>query len=183
MSFVNDFSYIRHNADNEFLTTVYKMYDIHYPKFFKMDVLSKAGFLCAELLSGSLPKDRRNTGVIMMNSEASAETDAKFEETIRDPENNFPSPSLFVYTLPNIAAGEICIRHNLKGESCFFVFEKFSPKIFVDIVSDSLKFHDCLLACWADSQKTVMFSVSEKPSGQKQLIFENQTVEKIYNKC
>ena len=36
------------------------------------------------------------------------------------PENYFPSPSLFVYTLPNIVTGEIAIRHHLHGETSFY---------------------------------------------------------------
>ena len=35
------------------------------------------------------------------------------------------SPALFVYTLPNIVIGEICIRHHFKGENAFFVFKQF----------------------------------------------------------
>jgi len=36
-----------------------------------------------------------------------------------------PSPSLFVYTLSNIVAGELCIRLGIKGENAFFVNRSF----------------------------------------------------------
>ncbi|HET9052621.1 MAG TPA: hypothetical protein VFM90_00505, partial [Cyclobacteriaceae bacterium] len=41
-----------------------------------------------------------------------------------------PSPAMFVYTLPNIVAGEICIRHGIRGESNFFVSPEFNPDLF-----------------------------------------------------
>src|SRR3712207_7721599 len=38
-----------------------------------------------------------------------------------DLEQFFPSPSVFVYTLPNIVTGEIAIRNHYHGETHFFV--------------------------------------------------------------
>jgi 3-oxoacyl-[acyl-carrier-protein] synthase-1 len=35
----------------------------------------------------------------------------------------FPSPSVFVYTLPNIVTGEIAIRNKFYGETSFYVLE------------------------------------------------------------
>ena len=31
------------------------------------------------------------------------------------------SPAAFVYTLANVAAGEMCIRHKIQGENTFFI--------------------------------------------------------------
>ena len=111
--------------ENNFFTAVYRKQNFNYPKFFKMDSASKAGFLCAELLEKDFPDERENFGVIMMNNFSSSETDKNFEKTICDIENYYPSPSIFVYTLPNIVTGEVCIRHGFRGESSFYVFEKF----------------------------------------------------------
>ena len=60
------------------------------------------------------------------NKSSSLETDLKFQESISDKENYFPSPAVFVYTLPNICLGEISIRHQLKSENSFFIFETFN---------------------------------------------------------
>ena len=37
---------------------------------------------------------------------------------------DFPSPALFVYTLPNIVTGEIAIRNKYAGETGAYVLEK-----------------------------------------------------------
>lgn len=176
----------KETIDNNFLITVYRKQNFNYPKFFKMDSASKAGFLCAELLEKDFPIDRKNFGVIMMNNFSSSETDKNFEKTICNIENYYPSPSIFVYTLPNIMTGEICIRHGFKGESSFYVFEKFLPEEFVNIVGDSLEFCDYALAGWSESGensalKSVVFLVSKTSESEK--IFDKETVEKIYKQC
>ena len=172
--------------ENNFFTAVYRKENFNYPKFFKMDSASKAGFLCAELIKDGFPEDKNNFSVIMMNNFSSSETDKNFEKTISDTENYYPSPSVFVYTLPNIMTGEICIRHGFKGESSFYVFEKFLPEEFVNIVGDSLEFCDYALAGWSESGensglKSVVFLVSKTSESEK--IFDKETVEKIYRQC
>lgn len=108
-----------------FLKCVYNHFETAYPKYFKMDKLSKLGFLAADILiknspvfSSYAPKD---IGLIMANSASSLDTDLHYQETINDPDNYYPSPSLFVYTLPNIVMGEICIKHHIQGENNFFI--------------------------------------------------------------
>lgn len=172
--------------ENNFFTAVYRKQNFNYPKFFKMDSASKAGFLCAELLEKDFPSERENCGVIMMNNFSSSETDKNFEKTICDIENYYPSPSIFVYTLPNIMTGELCIRHGLKGESAFYVFEKFPSEEFVNIVSESLEFQDCVLAGWSElcekgGLKTVMFLITKTSDSERK--FDKETVEKIYKQC
>lgn len=41
--------------------------------------------------------------------------------------NQVVSPSVFVYTLPNIVMGEVCIKNKIYGENSFFITEKFNP--------------------------------------------------------
>ena len=86
MAFIYDFAYInekrnifgkggyRYNvpdkelAENNFLTAIYRLCEFSYPKFFKMDNLSKAGFLASELLVDELDEnfDRKDCGVILL---------------------------------------------------------------------------------------------------------------------
>lgn len=111
----------------EFLSGLYRNAGIDYPKFFKMDVLAKAGFLAVELLlKGMDTGDGQKTGIFLSNSSSSLDTDRHYQETIG--KEYFPSPAVFVYTLPNIVLGEICIRHKIYGENTFFVSEKFQMK-------------------------------------------------------
>jgi hypothetical protein len=114
-----------------FIKALYKKEAISYPKFYKMDNLSKLGFLGAEmLLKDTAFFDRyrkEEIGIVIMNSSSSLDTDRTYNETIKDKSNYFPSPSVFVYTLPNILIGEICIRHKIKGENAFLVTDQFDP--------------------------------------------------------
>ncbi|SDR77353.1 3-oxoacyl-ACP synthase [Gramella sp. MAR_2010_147] len=112
---------------NKFLKEIYKEQNLNYPKFFKMDSLSKLGYLGVELLTNGNIQNKE-TALVFANSASSLETDTAFAESLKD----FPSPSLFVYTLPNIMLGEISIRHQLKSENCFFISEAFDPGLFIN---------------------------------------------------
>lgn len=91
----------------------------NYPKFFKMDPLARVGFIASELLLKVSPKE--NYSVLLFNATSSVADDIAFQGTIQDPTNWFPSPSLFVYTLPNIVTGEIAIRNHFLTETNFMV--------------------------------------------------------------
>lgn len=108
------------------LVGLYRQVCGDYPKFFKMDTLCRLGFVAAEMLIGR-HKDEvgaERTIVILANRSASRKNDTDYKQTISDRENFFPSPALFVYTLPNIVAGELAIRHHLMGETAFYVLER-----------------------------------------------------------
>ena len=98
-----------------FLLAAYQQLQLNYPKFYKMDNLSKLGWLATEvLLKDSFDKGAyqpEDTAVILVNANSSLDDDIKYWESIKD----VASPSLFVYTLPNIVIGEICIRNHFKG--------------------------------------------------------------------
>ena len=112
-------------TNDEFLTALYKQTGISYPKFFKMDLLSKAGFIAAEYLFNDCdPDDLRDTCIYLSNYNSCLLTDLKHAENIQSSDAYFPSPSVFVYTLPNIVIGEISIRHKIMGEGVFFLSEK-----------------------------------------------------------
>ena len=122
-----------------YIKNLYKKEQVSYPKFYKMDNLSKLGFLTAELLiknSDVLKKyEKEEIGVVIANSSSSLDTDLDYQELIKDKSNYFPSPSVFVYTLPNILIGEICIKHQIKGENSFFVSEELDPEQIIDYVT------------------------------------------------
>ncbi|MDR1747065.1 MAG: hypothetical protein LBR49_07330 [Tannerella sp.] len=122
------------------LLALYEKLDPDYRKFFKMDTLSKAGFLAAEMLFGDCDREqpKEDTGVILFNSASSLIADNAYYETIRDQENYFPSPAIFVYTLPNIVTGEIAIRHKIHGETSFYVLPRFQAENMVEIIQNSI---------------------------------------------
>ncbi|HLW41233.1 MAG TPA: hypothetical protein VKY82_02560 [Flavobacterium sp.] len=101
----------------------YKSMDINYPKFYKMDDLCKLAFIGSEIMLDGIKG--KNIALLFSNSESSLDTDIKHQQSISSKEEYFPSPAVFVYTLPNIAIGEVSIRHQLKTESAFFVSATF----------------------------------------------------------
>ena len=110
------------------LTELYRTYVGDYPKFFKMDTLCKLGFVASELLLQAEGKPRfvpcEDRAVIFFNRSASLQADTAYQATIQDPQNFYPSPAAFVYTLPNIVTGEIAIRNKYFGETSFIVLEE-----------------------------------------------------------
>lgn len=117
------------NAElNVFLRAAYDRFSGQYPKFHKMDALSKLGWLAAEVLlkdSDVASCKPEETGLLLSNCSSSLDTDVRYYETVKE----FASPALFVYTLPNIVMGEISIRHGFKGENTFFVSETFDADL------------------------------------------------------
>ena len=149
-----------------------------------MDNMCRLGFLAAELLlndfktRGYKPSE---VGVVLSNASASLDTDIKYYKTT----NDIASPALFVYTLPNIVIGEICIRHHFKGENGFFITEKFDPEFTVQYVN-SLFNNNVLEACvcgwielFGDTFKTVLILV-ERVAGSEKINFNKENLNNIY---
>lgn len=113
---------------NSFLDAAYNQLGIQYPKFYKMDNLGKLGFLAAEtVFANTTIADKRSVAVVLSNAHASLDTDVRYWQSTKTQ----PSPALFVYTLPNIVTGEICIRHGIIGENVFFVSERIDLDLLV----------------------------------------------------
>lgn len=112
-------------GEGDFITQIYKLKVGSYPKFYKMDALSRLGFVASELLLNADGEKRfvRRTdrAIILCNRASSICSDKKYLQSIQDADNYFPSPSIFVYTLPNIVAGEIAIRNGYQGETSFYI--------------------------------------------------------------
>lgn len=143
-----DLSGVRHNdsvmleqqADFSTLSrALYDVLDCSYPKFFKMDELSKLGFLSAELLLSDVAESQNWEGsevaLAVGNKSGSMLSDIKHQHSINDRENYFPSPAVFVYTLSNIMLGEICIRHKILGENSCFLMEEYDAGFITDYVN------------------------------------------------
>ncbi len=108
----------------------YKGLELNYPKFHKMDNLSKLAFLASEIILKN--EDHSKTALVFANKSSSLDTDFKYQESINSQENYFPSPAVFVYTLPNICVGEISIKHKMQTENAFFVLDEFDEQFLND---------------------------------------------------
>ncbi|MFI5161496.1 MAG: hypothetical protein ACHQHN_09470 [Sphingobacteriales bacterium] len=170
-----------------FLLSVYQHFQLNYPKFYKMDNLSKLGLLASEiLLKDTFTKDNyqpEQVGLILANTNSSLDNDIKYFETAKD----VASPSLFVYTLPNIVIGEICIRNNFKGEHAFYIQDNFDAD-FTEMQVNYLLDNDISQACicgWVDvledKYKAVLFLV-EKKNSNTTVAFLSDNMNQIFKK-
>lgn len=89
-------------------------------RFGRMDLMSQLALLAVEPLAGqfeSIPRDR--IAICLSARTSSLATDAEYWRG-RDNVGG-PSPTLFTYTLPSAALGEIAIRHRITGPPLCFV--------------------------------------------------------------
>ena len=134
------------------LTSLYKQMIGNYPKFYKMDGLSRLGFVASEILlnaeKGETDVERREEegerlleerAIIFFNHSSSIASDRNYKESINDKDNYFPSPSIFVYTLPNIVTGEIAIRNHFHGETSFFILPDKDERLMEEILQASCR--------------------------------------------
>jgi hypothetical protein len=169
----------------EFLVAAYRHFDLQYPKFFKMDNLSKLGWLANEiLLHGNFGKEKyraEDVGIVLSNANSSLDTDIKYYETVK----TMASPAQFVYTLPNIVIGEISIRHGFKGENAFFISEAFDAAFIEQYVSNLINNNilQCCICGWVDvlndKYNATLFLIEKDKSGNS-VIFTKENLNKIY---
>jgi len=174
--------------NNLFLDAIYRSMGIQYLKFFKMDKLSKAGFLGAELVMNAMKIERdtpkKEHAIICFNRSSSLDDDIEYQKTINDIHNYFPSPSVFVYTLPNIVNGEIAIRNKIFGETSFYITEHFSAKQIFFAITDIFNSGNisALLCGWTEYYENecdvLMMYISQNEEGVKVNI---NNIEELYS--
>lgn len=89
-------------------------------RFGRLDLMSQLALLAVEKLGVNfdlLPRER--IAICLAAKAGSLSTDVEFWKG-RDAAGG-PSPTLFAYTLPSAALGEIAIRHRLTGPNLCFV--------------------------------------------------------------
>ena len=153
------------------LNHLYRTRIADYPKYHKMDALCQLGFVASELLlqaeTPGDPAQRVASGtahraVLLFGRVGSLVADTQHQDTIRDPQAYDPSPSVFVYTLPNIVTGEIAIRNRYYGETNFILLPEPDPalmqphinSLFLDPITQSA------LVGWVDRPSPDTFCAS-----------------------
>lgn len=167
----------------DFAKSLYKLMELSYPRFYKMDSLGKLGFIACELAlqeTGIAGYPPERVGMVLANASASMDTDLSHQESIGDRTAYFPSPSVFVYTLPNIVIGEVCIRHKIKGENAFLISETPDAAVLFDFVKELFeqKRVDACLCGWTEilgSQFAAGVMLAELPSGDRNINSETET--------
>jgi hypothetical protein len=87
-------------------------FDLPFPKFGRMDPLSKLAVAASQMLAPALPEVRDEVAQVGGTMLGSLEVDLQYEHTRLA---GHPSPALFVYTLPSMFQGEVAILHRLRG--------------------------------------------------------------------
>ncbi|WP_343748751.1 3-oxoacyl-ACP synthase [Fluviicola sp.] len=174
-------------AEENPLKSAYQQLGVEYPKFYKMDVLSKMAFIGTELLLPFFPAGtdlENDLSLIFANTSSSQHTDNLFVDSYEKLNN--PSPSLFVYTLPNIVTGELCIRHKWYGENCFFIEEQFNPKNYAAWAQSGFSKGNALCLCgWVEAktngeQECFLFLLSPSDKTEHTIEIELSTLIKQY---
>jgi hypothetical protein len=151
-----------------------------------MDILCKWAWLATETLllfdDSSLYSglDKSKIAVVLATSQGCIEVDKKYNETL----STIPSPALFVYTLPNIMLGEICIRHGFKGEQACIVSEQFDSDQLQFWVNDLLENRgmEACLCGWVDitNNKQDIFLLWIT-GNNKSLVLSSAVLQQLYN--
>jgi hypothetical protein len=164
---------------------IYRQAGIAYPKFFKMDPLSRVAFLAAELLlPAAIKAPKHKIATVISTSSGCLEVDKKFDESRK----TLASPALFVYTLPNIMLGEIDIRHGFKGEQMCTVSDKADIAWLSFYVSDLLQHRGteaCLCghveAAAGNISATVCWVSQSPPEAGTAVPFTTHNLESIFS--
>ena len=153
-------------TQNGLLTALYKQIMGNYPKYYKMDGLCRLGFVASELLlkaerdEGSFTEDTNKTrAIVFFNRSSSIVSDKKYLASIVEKDNYFPSPSVFVYTLPNIVTGEIAIRNGYHGETSFYILPHKNELLMQDIIETTFMDEQTtsILTGWLDYEDSEHF--------------------------
>lgn len=135
------------------LEGIYRKFVGDWPKFFKMDPLARLGFVASELLlkaeGDQTMAGRSDRAVILFNRSGSLADDVNYQRGIDGPDH-LGSPSLFVYTLPNIVTGEIAIRNKYFAETSFYCIPEPDEALMRSIVSEALEPGMSAIAGWCE---------------------------------
>ena len=144
----------------EMLTEVYKTKIGDYPKFYKMDMLSRLAFVASELLIGAEGQRTLNSNpstlnssraIVLFNHSSSIIADRQYVKSI-EKDDFFPSPAAFVYTLPNITTGEIALRNDYHGETSFYLLAERNEKLMQRVIKSTFIDRDIksVIGGWID---------------------------------
>lgn len=169
------------------MDAAYGSMSLAYPKFHKMDSLSKLGFMTSEYLlmnNSSLETiDKTKVGLVISNKSSSLDTDLKYHNMLM---KGIASPAVFVYTLPNILIGEICIRNKFKGESVFFITDTYNISnqvSYINLLLNSGILEACIggwVELMKDSYKSFLYLVTKGDSGPEKE-FKEDNLLKMFN--
>jgi 3-oxoacyl-[acyl-carrier-protein] synthase-1 len=148
------------------LTRLYKECLSGDARFYKMDLFSRlayvgTGLLAKDALAGCAPEE---IGLLIYTLNGSVLADRKHLSTFSNPQEYYPSPAIFINTLPNVALGEIAVTHQIKGETTLVMLAGENQKTMDDILAATLAATRpaALIAGWVDCESENVYRASLK---------------------
>ena len=101
------------------VTEIFKKFLADGSRFFKMDLYSRLAYVATSLLAKDFLEgcDSEEVALVVFTQNGSVLADRKHLSTFSNPEEFFPSPAVFINTLPNVVLGEIAVKNTIKGET------------------------------------------------------------------
>jgi hypothetical protein len=152
-----------------------------------MDKLSKLGYTTVEILISRHPvKDYADNavGLLLSNNSSCLETDFEFQKSC----SSIPSPSLFVYTVPNIVLAEICIKNKIKGENMFFISDVFNTSELYRLLLEMFENGrvEACIAGWTEvfngKYQSIAIMLEKSRTSENAMLLSMENLEKYFNK-
>ena len=144
------------------ITRLYKECLADDPRFYKMDLYSRlayvgTGILARDNLAGCAPQD---IGLLLFTQNGSVLADRKHLSTFS--KEYYPSPAVFVNTLPNVVLGEIAVTHQIKGETTLVMLARKDRETMKSILAATLRATRpaALITGWVDCESENAFQAS-----------------------
>ena len=123
------------------ISDIYKTLLADGSRFFKMDMYSRlayvaTGLLAKDSLQGIEPEE---VALFVFTRNGSLLADRKHLSTFSNPEEFYPSPAVFINTLPNVVLGEIAVKNNIQGETTLVMLGERNDALMEEIVNVSAR--------------------------------------------
>ena len=136
------------------VSELYKKYLSDGSRFFKMDLFSRlayvgTGLLAKDALEGIAPEE---IAILLFTVNGSVLADRKHLSTYTHTDEYYPSPSVFINTLPNVVLGEIAMKNTIKGETTLVMLPEKDEPLNEKIVAATLAATrpTAVMAGWVD---------------------------------
>lgn len=142
--------------DAQSISDIYKEKLNDGPKFYKMDSFSRLVYVAATLvLEKHIEKyDPTRVAMVIFTLNGSVLADRKHLSTFSNPDEFYPSPAVFINTLPNVVLGEIATRNNIKGETTIVILPEHNEEMMKTIIESTLSQTNpqALICGWVDCE-------------------------------
>ena len=145
------------------LTEIYKTCLDDNPKFYKMDLFSRVAYLASAMLLRE-EKEVEEMPFILFNRSSSVLADRHHLRSCHGPEGFYPSPSAFIYTLPNVVMGDLAVHYGLKGETTLLILPEKDEALMERITGSVFTQTGArmMLTGWADAAEPTQFEADLK---------------------